>query len=46
MKNKKINQLTLKEIEKRIEDLYHHDKTLNSQYAKHLIAIKNYLNNL
>jgi len=46
MKNKKINKLTIKDIEKRIEDLYYHDKTLNSQYAKHLISRKNYLSNL
>jgi hypothetical protein len=37
-KNKKINTCTIEELRERLAKLAHHDKTLNSQYAQHLIA--------
>lgn len=46
MKTKKINQLTIDEINQKLVELQKHDKTLNSLYANHLIQRKNYLNSL
>ena len=42
-KNKKINKCTIEELRERLTNLARHDKTLNSQYAQHLIARINIL---
>ena len=41
--NKKINKLTLDEINTKIEELSRHDKTFNSLHAQHLLTRKKVL---
>jgi hypothetical protein len=45
-RRKKINQCTLEELNERLEKLQLHDKTLNSDYAQHLLARINTLKNV
>ncbi len=42
-KNKKINKMTLEEIEKAIENTKKNMNSLNSRYAKELIKQRDYL---
>jgi len=45
-RRKKINQCTLEELNERLEKLQQHDKTFNSDYAKHLLERINFLKNV
>ncbi len=45
-KKKKINKMTLAEIEAKLEDVKIKMGGLDSKYAQHLILRKNYLNSL
>ena len=45
-KKKKINKMTLAEIETKLEDVKIKMGGLDSKYAQHLILRKNYLNSL